>query len=141
MRVAYHRGMPSPGGIPDDVRAYLEGVRWATIATINPDGTTHQAVIWYRLHGDKVLVNSRRGRQWPRNLERDGRTSLAIQDWSQPEHWVGLRGVARVVRTGENAVRDIEAMARRYGGDPDAFRGQDRVTFEITVDRAFEYGS
>jgi PPOX class probable F420-dependent enzyme len=133
--------MPAQVGIPHDVRAFLEGVRWATISTTNPDGTPHQAVIWYLVDGDKVLVNSRRGRQWPRNLERDGRASLAIQDWSEPEHWVGLRGVARVVRTGESAVRDIEAMARRYGGNPDDFRGQDRITFEISVDRAFEYGS
>jgi PPOX class probable F420-dependent enzyme len=133
--------MPSAHGIPDTIRAYLDAVRWATIGTINPDGSPHQAVIWYLVDGDKILVNSRRGRQWPRNLERDGRTSLAIQDCSEPEHWVGLRGVARVVRTGEAAVRDIEAMARRYGDDPDVFRGQDRITFEISVAHAFEYGS
>lgn len=133
--------MPSPRSSLDDVRAYLVDVRWATIGTANPDGSPHQAVIWYLVDGDKVLVNSRRGRQWPRNLERDGRTSLAIQDLSQPEHWVGLRGTARVVRTGEDAVPDIQAMANRYGGNPDDFLGQDRVTFEITIDRAFEYGS
>ena len=133
--------MPPTGSIPDDVRAYLDDVRWATIGTINPDGSPHQAVIWYLVDGDKLLVNSRRGRQWPSNLERDGRTSLAIQDWAEPEHWVGLRGIARVVRTGEDAVPDIQAMARRYGGNPDDFVGQDRVTFEISVDRAFEYGS
>jgi PPOX class probable F420-dependent enzyme len=133
--------MPSPGGIPAHIRSFLEGVRWATIGTLNPDGSPHQAIIWYLIDGDTVVVNSRRGRQWPRNLERDGRVSLAIQDWSEPEHWVGLRGTARVLRSGPEAVRDIQLMARRYGGNPDEFNGQDRITFAISVDGAFEYGS
>ncbi len=133
--------MPDSSPIPDDARSFLGTLNWATIATLNEDGSPHQAVIWYLVDGDSVLVNSRRGRRWPRNLERDGRVSLAIQDRSEPEHWVGLRGRARLLRTGDDAMRDIAAMARRYGGDPDAFRGQDRLTFEIRIERTFEYWS
>ena len=132
--------MPSQPGIPAGVRSFLEGVRWATIGTLNPDGSAHQAVVWYLLDGDRVIVNSRRERQWPRNLERDGRVSLAIQDWSEPEHWVALRGRARVLRSGPDAMQDIEALARRYDSDASRFGGQDRVTFEISVERTFEYG-
>jgi PPOX class probable F420-dependent enzyme len=132
--------MPSQPGIPAGVRSFLEGVRWATIGTLNPDGSAHQAVVWYRVDGDRVIVNSRRERQWPRNLERDARVSLAIQDWEDPEHWVALRGHARVARTGPDAVRDIEEIARRYNSDGSRFAGQNRVTFEITIERTFEYG-
>ena len=58
------------------------------------------------------------------------------------DHRVGLRGQARLVRTGEAALDDIAKLARRYGdGDPARFRGQERVTFEISVERTFEYGS
>jgi PPOX class probable F420-dependent enzyme len=133
--------MPDASPIPDNVRSFLGERNWATIATLNEDGSAHQAVIWYLLDGDVVVVNSRRERHWPRNLERDPRVSLAIQDQKQPEHWVGLRGHARVARTGDAAMADIEALARRYGGDPNRFGGQDRVTFEIAVERIFEYGS
>jgi hypothetical protein len=55
---------------------------------------------------------------------------------------VGLRGRARLLRTGDAALADIDALARRYGDDdPGRFRGQERITFEIRVERTFEYGS
>jgi PPOX class probable F420-dependent enzyme len=133
--------MPDPSPIADSVRAFLADTNWATIATLNEDGSAHQAVVWYLLDGDDVVVNSRRGRHWPRNLERDPRVSLAIQDRKQPEHWVALRGEARLVRTGDDAMADINSLARRYGDDAARFDGQDRVTFEIRVARTFEYGS
>jgi hypothetical protein len=56
-------------------------------------------------------------------------------------HWVGLRARAEVLRLGETALEDIAAMARRYGGDPDGFKGQDRITFRLRVERTFEYWS
>jgi PPOX class probable F420-dependent enzyme len=134
--------MPSASPIPDDVRPFLDALNWASIATINEDGSPHQAVIWYLLEGDTVLVNSRQGRRWPLNLERDARVSLAIHDHARAEHWVGLRGRARLVRTGDAALDDIARLARRYGdGDVARFRGQERVTFEINIERTFEYGS
>ena len=49
-----------------------------TIATVNPDGTPHQIVIWYLLRGDDVVINSRQGRRWPSNLRREKRANLAI---------------------------------------------------------------
>jgi PPOX class probable F420-dependent enzyme len=133
--------MPSPSPIPDDVRRFLDALNWASIATINEDGSPHQAMIWYLLDGDAVVVNSRAGRRWPENIEREPRVSLAIHDHDKPEHWVGLRGRGRLVRRGDAALADIEALARRYGDDPTRFRGQERVTFEIRVERTFEYGS
>jgi PPOX class probable F420-dependent enzyme len=133
--------MPDPSPIADSVRAFLADTNWATIATLNEDGSAHQAVIWFLVDGDVVVVNSRRERHWPRNLQRDSRVSLAIQDRKQPEHWVGLHGHARLARTGDAAMADIAALARRYGGDASRFGGQDRVTFEIRIERTFEYGS
>jgi hypothetical protein len=52
-----------------------------------------------------------------------------------------LRARAEVLRVGETAIEDIAAMARRYGGDPDAYEGQDRITFRLRVERTFEYWS
>ena len=67
-----------------NVRSFLtQPVRYATIATINPDGSPHQIVIWYLLRhddqrGDYVVVNSKRGRRWPANLLRDPRANIAV---------------------------------------------------------------
>jgi PPOX class probable F420-dependent enzyme len=131
----------APSGLAQPIREYLAAPRFATISTINPDGSPHQAVVWYALDGDTLYVNSRRERRWPQNLERDGRINVAVHDHQHLGHWVGLRGTADVARTGDAAIDDIAAMARRYGGDPAGFKGQDRITFAVRIDRTYEYWS
>ncbi len=136
---------PTPAGsstvIPQPIREFLGAPRFATIATIGADGSPHQAVVWYALDGDTLYLNSRRERKWPRNLERDARINVAVHDHEKLGHWVGLSGSAEVVRTGDGAIEDIQAMARRYGGDPAGFKGQDRITFAVRIDRTYEYWS
>jgi PPOX class probable F420-dependent enzyme len=131
----------APTVIPQAIREFLAAPRFATIATIGLDGSAHQAVVWYELDGDTLYLNSRRARRWPQNLERDGRINVAVHDHDKLGHWVGLRGRAEVARTGEAAIADIAAMARRYGGDPESFKGQDRITFAVRVERTYEYWS
>jgi len=122
------------------IRDYLEAPRYAAIATLDEDGPPHQAVVWYELADDGILINSRAERQWPRNLLRDPRISLAIQDWDVPNHWVGLKGSASLLHEGDAATADIMALARRYGKDPGQYAGQRRVSFLVRVERVFEYG-
>ena len=137
------RSIPAPAStlIPEAIREYLAAPRFATIATIGLDGSPHQAVVWYALDGDTLYINSRRERRWPQNLERDERINVAVHHHEKPGHWVGLRGTAEVARTGDAAIEDIAAMARRYGGDPDGFKGQDRITFAVRIERTYEYWS
>jgi PPOX class probable F420-dependent enzyme len=125
----------------DAIRTFLEGPRYATIATISADGAPHAAVVWYALDGDDLIINSRRERHWPRNLARDPRIAVAVPDIDIPDHWVGVKGNALFLRDGDAALADIQALARRYGGDPDTYVGQDRVTYRIVVESTFEYGA
>ncbi|MEA2547233.1 MAG: hypothetical protein QOI09_2506 [Chloroflexota bacterium] len=127
--------------LPDRIRAFLAEPRIATIATINPDGSPHQAVIWYALDGDNMLINSRRERRWPRNLLHDGRISIAVYEAERPHHWVGVKGHAELLHEGDDAIGDIGALARRYGEDPAQYAGQDRVSYRIVVASTFEYGA
>ena len=124
----------SPGA-----RAFLATPRFATIATVGPDGAPHQAVVWYMLDGDDLIINSRPERRWPRNLAADPRISIAIYELEQPEHWFGLKGRAELLHEGDEATADIQTLARRYGGDPEKYAGQARVSYRIHVERVFEY--
>jgi hypothetical protein len=133
-----------------NVRSFLNApVRYATIATINTDGSPHQIVIWFLLRsdaerGDHLVVNSRRGRRWPSNLLRDPRANLAVYDAEDAvtvECWV--------VETydGEAARADIGEMARRYDTPDEAaleiarFNTEDRVTFILRPTRVLVHGS
>ena len=116
-----------------DVRHYLETpLRHATLATVGVDGTPHVTVVWYRLDGDAILVNSRVGRRWPTELEADPRCALTIVDATIDEElYVAIQATAEVVATGPRALADIQALARRYGGDPARFDGQARISFRL----------
>jgi PPOX class probable F420-dependent enzyme len=125
--------------LPAHVRAFLETPRYATIATTDPDGAPRQAVIWFLLDGDTIVINSLEGRRWPSNLRRDPRISVAI---TAPDHeeWLGITGTVEVVDDQPRAQADIAAMARRYHADNPThaeelirsrFEPQQRVSFRL----------
>ena len=126
--------------LPDEVRAFLDADRFVTAATIDPDGAPRQAVLWYRLDGDEIVLNSAVGRRWPSNLLRDPRISLSVTDNADGYRWVGLTGTARAVPDQAIAQADIAEMARRYHADDPAeaerlirnqFERQQRISFRI----------
>ena len=127
------------------LREFLAAPHYASLGTTEADGAPRQAVIWYLLDGDELVVNSRVGRRWPTNLLRDGRVSIAVFDETDPMRWVGLVGTAEPVRDQPQAQADIAAMARRYE-DPDAaadsiraFQQQERISFRIRVHAVHEH--
>jgi PPOX class probable F420-dependent enzyme len=133
--------------LPDHVRAFLAEPRYASVATTDADGAPRQAVIWYLLDGDAIVINSLEGRLWPTNLRRDPRISISITA-ADREEWVGLSGSVEVVDDPEQAQADIAAMARRYhAADPAAaeeliatrFRPQQRVSFRLVPARIHDH--
>ena len=132
----------------DPIRVFLDDLRFATIATTDPDGTPRQAVIWYTLEGDELVINSRVGRRWPSNLLRDPRLSIAVSDGTDGYRWVGLTGTARAVTDQAIAQADIAGMARRYHADDpakaerlirDRFSQQERISFRFRPDAVHDH--
>jgi PPOX class probable F420-dependent enzyme len=123
--------------LSDDVRAFLEIPRFAVVATIEPDGAPHQAVVWYLLEGDTIVINSADGRRWPANLRRDPRVDITVEDGYR---YVQVGGTVEVDDDQARAQADIAAMAHRYHRDDPAeaedlianrFRLQHRVSFRL----------
>jgi PPOX class probable F420-dependent enzyme len=131
-----------------DIRTFVDDLRFATIATTDPDGAPRQAVVWYTIDGDEIVFNSRTGRRWPTNLLRDRRVSVAIPDGADGYRWVGLTGSVRPVTDQATAQADIAAMARRYHADDpakaerlirDRFSQQERISFRFTPDAVHDH--
>ncbi|MBI2723776.1 MAG: PPOX class F420-dependent oxidoreductase [Chloroflexi bacterium] len=72
-------------------RRFVEKPRIARLATINRDGTPHVAPVWYRYAEGAFLVLTERGSQKHRNIERDARVTLCIDDERPPYHTVLAR--------------------------------------------------
>jgi PPOX class probable F420-dependent enzyme len=118
---------------------------FATLATVMPDGSPHQAVIWYLLRDDVIVMNSAVGRIWPSNLLRDSRCNLVIEDGYD---WVGVRGRAEAITDQLTAQADIAEMARRYQADDpekakamirNTFQPQERISFLLRPQRVIEH--
>lgn len=123
----------------DDVRSFLEGPHRAIVSTLGSDGSPHVVVVDYLVDQDGLLLNGRVSRRWVRNLRDDARICALIHDHDDVSHWVRVAGSAELVREGdEAAVEDAMVMARRYGDDPEQFRGQHRVTWHLAPRQVLE---
>jgi PPOX class probable F420-dependent enzyme len=128
----------------DDVRAFLEEPRFAVLGTVNADGSPQQTVMWYALRGDTIMMNTLRGRRKDRNLLRDPRASLCVEDGFR---YVTVDGTITMVEDRETAQADIAALARRYDGSEegermarDVFGPQERITLLLAIERVDVHG-
>lgn len=127
-------------GLNAHQRAFLKAARFAALATVEPDGSSHQTVMWYLLDGDEILFNTARGRRKPENLARDPRVSMLVFDGYT---FIRVSGRAREVATGDVALEDIRRLAVRYGDEESAARGMERfrkderITYRFRIERIY----
>jgi PPOX class probable F420-dependent enzyme len=130
-------------GLSPRALLFLRPPRFATLATINADGSPHQAVIWYLLREGELVINSLVGRRWPANLRRDARCSLVVEDGLD---YVAVNAVADEDPDAAHGQLDIAEMARRYETPEEAarliehrFGPQRRVSFRLRPTRVHEH--
>jgi PPOX class probable F420-dependent enzyme len=126
------------------IRAFLEGRRFAVLGTVNADGSVQQTVMWYELRDDHVMMNTRRGRVKDRNLLRDPRVSICVEDG---QRFVTIAGRIEFVEDQATAQADIKALAIRYDGPESGkeqarttFSHQQRVTLLLPIERVITHG-
>jgi PPOX class probable F420-dependent enzyme len=119
--------------IPDN---YLDIVNskkaFANLATLMPDGTPQVTPVWFDMSGDRIRVNTARGRVKDKNMQKNAAVALAILDPDNPYRHIAVRGrVANI--TEEGADQHIDSLSHKYIGKDYPFRqpGEKRVIFEI----------
>ncbi|HEX4211990.1 MAG TPA: TIGR03618 family F420-dependent PPOX class oxidoreductase [Candidatus Dormibacteraeota bacterium] len=68
--------MPIP--LNEYARSLVDARTFATVATINADGSPQTSVVWVRRDGDRILFSTTTGRLKGRNLARDPRVSVTL---------------------------------------------------------------
>jgi PPOX class probable F420-dependent enzyme len=93
--------------------------------------------VWCDFDGTYVRINSAKGRLKDKNMRRDKRVALSIQDPDNPYRYLEIRGeVVEITESGADA--DIDALAKKYlDKDRYPFRapGEVRVIYKIRPDR------
>ncbi|MFG1810910.1 PPOX class F420-dependent oxidoreductase [Streptomyces sp. NPDC049040] len=121
-------------------RALFDGANFATVATLQPDGTSQLSVVWVTLDGDDVVFSTKEGRRKHVNLARDPRITLLAMPADNPYAYVEIRGTATMVTEGGDEL--INALSEKYTGGP--FTGDKpgdvRLVVRISADRVVEHG-
>jgi PPOX class probable F420-dependent enzyme len=120
----------------------LKGKNFAHVATLRKDGSVQSAPVWVDVQDGMPVVNSAEGRAWPRNLERDPRVTLTVQNMENPYEYIEIRG--RVAeRTHEGADEHIDSLAKKYMGVeeyPMRQPGEQRVIIRVEPEHVRAFG-
>jgi len=93
--------------------------------------------VWVDYDGSHVRVNSAKGRLKDKNMRRNKRVALSIQDPENAYRYIAVRGeVVEITEQGADA--HIDALAKKYlGKDRYPFRGpgEVRVIYKIRPEK------
>ncbi|EPH44263.1 PPOX class F420-dependent oxidoreductase [Streptomyces aurantiacus] len=96
------------------------GTRTGKLSTVRADGSPHVAPIWFVLDGDDLVFNTGKDTVKGRNLARDGRVALCVDDDRPPFAFVVLQGRAELIED----IGQVRHWAARIGG---RYMGEDRA--------------
>ena len=117
-------------------RAFVSsGTRTGKLSTVSADGSPHVAPVWFLLDGDDVVFNTGRDTVKGRNLARDGRAALCVDDERPPFAFAVLRGRAELVEDLSQLRTWATRIAGRYMGPERAeeFGARNGVPGELLV--------
>ena len=119
--------------LPDALLDLLRRPSPCFLSTLMPDGSPQMTQTWVDTDGHDVLINTVRGHQKVRNVERDPRVALNVADPDDPSRYFEVRG--RVTEVTEVGAREhIDELSQRYIGRPYPwFGGRDQVRLLVRI--------
>jgi len=128
--------------IPEKYSDLLEKPAFGNLGTLMPDGSPQVTPVWVDFDGKFVRINSAKGRVKDRNIRRDPRVSISLQDPGNPYRYLEIRG--RVVDITEaGADEHINKLSQKYLGKavyPFRQPGEVRVLYKIEPQKVSSMG-
>ncbi|GAA3256479.1 PPOX class F420-dependent oxidoreductase [Streptomyces lavendulae] len=120
----------------EEWRAFVShSTRTGKLSTVREDGSPHIAPIWFVLDGDAFVFNTGKNTVKGRNLARDGRVALCVDDDRPPFSYVVLQGRAEISEDLEEMLPWATRIGSRYMGEEqgEAFGRRNAVPGELLV--------
>ena len=138
---ATEKGAIMPKALSQSVKKILEDKAYGHVITFDESGKPQVTMVWVDVDGDDVVFNTAEGRLKPKNLRRDPRVIVSVQDRNDPQSYMVFHGKATVTEAGADA--HIDKLAKRFlGADKYPFRqpGEKRLIVRVKPDRIGGYG-
>ncbi|MFD9492228.1 MULTISPECIES: PPOX class F420-dependent oxidoreductase [unclassified Streptomyces] len=123
--------------LSDDLKKLIDdNPVFATIATIQPDGSPQLTITWLGRDGDDLLVSTTVGRRKEKNLRSDPRITVMINPPNAPYTYAEIRGTAALTTEGGQEL--IDELSRKYTGkdyadfNPASKDDAERVVVRVT---------
>ncbi|MGW2648595.1 PPOX class F420-dependent oxidoreductase [Streptomyces sp. NPDC001393] len=128
-----------PATLPDRLKSLLDGPVFIVVGTIQPDGRPQMSPVWVKRDGDQILFSTTVDRRKKKNLDRDPRVSVVVQDPEMPYVYAEIRGTAELGTQGAKEL--IDELSLKYTGkqyaefNPASVNDADRVIVRVTPER------
>jgi PPOX class probable F420-dependent enzyme len=101
----------------EQIRSFLSaGTRTAKVATAMEDGRPHVTPVWFVLDGEQIVFTTAGDSVKGRNLRRDPRVALVVDDDVPPYAFVHVRGRVTLHADLDELLRFATAIGARYMG-------------------------
>jgi len=121
----------------------MHGTFTAKLATVKKDGSPHVVPIWFVLDDTKdrttkkigdIILTTYEGSLKARNIERDNRVSICVDDQTPQFSFVTIHGTAKIVRQKYNELLKWNTrIAERYMGKSNAKAYGERNSTEDVI--------
>ncbi|WP_253862680.1 PPOX class F420-dependent oxidoreductase [Prauserella halophila] len=116
-----------------------EGTRTGKVGVVRADGSPHVTPVWFVLHqgdaGDEIVFNTGADSVKGRELRRDARLSMAVDDQAPPYSYVHFTAEASLSENVDEMLPWSIAIGGRYMGEEnaEAFGKRNAVPGELLV--------
>ncbi|MCT1433979.1 PPOX class F420-dependent oxidoreductase [Dietzia maris] len=125
--------------LDDEVRELLLKPNPAVMATLRKDGSPVSVPTWYRLVGDRILLNLDKDRVRLQHIRRDPRVALSVMETGNWTTHVSIQG--RVVEIVDDPdLSGIDSLAQHYIGENYFNRERPRVDAWVEIDHVHVWG-
>ena len=95
----------------------LRGTKTGKLATVRRDGRPHVVPIWFYLDGDTVIFTTGGESLKYKNMKRDPRVSITIDDQTPPYSYVMIEGTVSFSEDPEELLHWATRIGGRYMGE------------------------
>ena len=120
----------------DEYTRFLsEGARTMKVATVRADGRPHLMPVWFVLDGDTIIFMTGEATVKGRNLRRDPRIALCVDEERPPYAYVSIEGTVQLSADLEEMLPWSIRIAGRYMGADlaEAYGKRNAVAGELLV--------
>src|SRR6478609_2843996 len=112
-------------------RFLLQGTRTAKIATVGPSGKPHVVPVWFTIDDRDLFFSTSSRSVKARNIARDPRVAIAVDDEAPPFAFVSITGRAHIIERPTDFLQWTTRIATRYVG---AEKGPEKGQLFVEID-------